>query len=134
VGEANNEVYVSLVLQVQAEIESVGNTLTHALKNCFSMPDLSEIIKVDIWSPYILCVQAMVGEFEYVHRYLDSVKDFKETLTDPNKGLSVAELRLGKRVPYKVCSEEEKNDEKVLLGNIYKDKEFLREVNCTAKV
>ena len=32
-------------LQVQEEIESVVNTITHALKNCFSMPDLPDLIE-----------------------------------------------------------------------------------------
>ena len=31
--------------QVQEEIESVVNTITHALKNCFSMPDLPDLIE-----------------------------------------------------------------------------------------
>ena len=35
-----------MISQVQEEIESVVNTITHALKNCFSMPDLPELIEV----------------------------------------------------------------------------------------
>ena len=77
----------------------------------------------------------MVGRYGQVHRYLDSVKDFKERLTggsnlrnsqirikkvkeskyvtqpftlspsDPNLGLTTAELRLGKRVQFKVWNQ-----------------------------
>ena len=82
--------------QVQEEIESVVNTITHALKNCFSMPDLPELIEV-VRTTYnekeknnhvqlsiiqwFSSIQGMVGKYGHVHRYLDSVKDFKERLT-----------------------------------------------------
>ena len=70
---------------------------------------------------------------------LQSDKDKDFFPPDPNLGLTTAELRLGKRVQFKVsrkhqkmqnlwnvrfevATEEEKKDEKVLLGNIYNDK------------
>ena len=37
---------ICMISQVQEEIESVVNTITHALKNCFSMPDLPDLIEV----------------------------------------------------------------------------------------
>ena len=67
-------------------------------------------------------------EYDSVEKYLSSVRDYKEQLSDPNAGLSQTEIRLGKEVKVKVLSQEEKKDEKVLLGYVYNDKEFLRGV------
>ena len=37
-----------------------------------------------------------MGEHSSVDAYMESIKDYKEVLTDPNQFLSPAELRLGK--------------------------------------
>ena len=47
-------------------------------------------------------------------------------LSDPNQHLTNTEIRLGKGVPIKVLSKKENHDEKILLGDMYTDKEFLR--------
>ena len=47
-------------------------------------------------------------------------------LSDPNQHLTNTEIRLGKGVPTKVLSKQENRDEKILLGDMYTDKEFLR--------
>ena len=61
-----------------------------------------------------------------VEQYLESIKDFKEQLSNPNEGLSKTEIRLGKGKDKKVLSKTENSHEKILLGDHYKDKEFLR--------
>ena len=43
-----------------------------------------------------------MDKFGNVAKYMDSVKDFKETLTDPNEKISEADFRLGKKVEFKV--------------------------------
>ena len=70
--------------------------------------------------------QEMISKHCTVQNYLDSIKDAKEVLTDPNKDLTAAEIRLGMGKNKKVLNKKEKQDEKILLGNLYKDKEFLR--------
>ena len=71
-------------------IENVGQTISTSLQNCFSLPDTEEII------------ETMLVSHDSVDTYLNSIKDFKEVLTDPNLGLSAADLRLGKAKPVKV--------------------------------
>ena len=44
----------------------------------------------------------MISQFGYVHKYMDSIKDFKEKLSNPNNSISAAEARLGKAVQFKV--------------------------------
>ena len=83
----------------------------------------------------------MLEEHSSVNAYVESIKDYKEVLTDPNQFLSASELRLGKGRTVKVrlsnkkklqpiilqvLSEEEHKHEKILLGDMYDDKEFLR--------
>ena len=50
----------------------------------------------------IYILQEMLGEHGCVDAYIESIKDYKEVLTDPNQFLSIAELRLGKGRPVKV--------------------------------
>ena len=57
---------------------------------------------------------------------MDSIKDHKEVLSDPNKHLSAAEIRLGRGLEVKTLSKLENKHEKILLGDLYTDKEFLR--------
>ena len=45
----------------------------------------------------------MEEKYGHFDKYLEKVKDFRETLTDPNLDLTVAQLRLGKRVDFKVA-------------------------------
>lgn len=71
----------------------------------------------------------MVSKHSTVESFLDSIKDAKEVLTDPNKDLTLAEIRLGMGKDKKILNKKEKQDEKILLGNLYKDKEFLRYLN-----
>ena len=47
-------------------------------------------------------------------------------LSDPNKNLTPAEIRLGKGQKIKTLSKKENKHEKILLGDLYRDKEFLR--------
>ena len=47
-------------------------------------------------------------------------------LSDPNKNLTPAEIRLGKGQKIKTLTKKENKHEKILLGNLYRDKEFLR--------
>ena len=68
----------------------------------------------------------MIGTHGDVDTYIKSIKDYKEVLSDPNKHLSPAEIRLGKGLPIKVLSKKENCHEKILLGDLYEDKEFLR--------
>ena len=49
-----------------------------------------------------ICFQAMISQFGYVHKYMDSIKDFKEKLSNPNNSISAADARLGKAVEFKV--------------------------------
>ena len=44
----------------------------------------------------------MWGEHGCVDAYIESIKDYKEVLTDPNQFLTSAEMRLGKGRPVKV--------------------------------
>ena len=44
----------------------------------------------------------MLGEHSSVDAYMESIKDYKEVLTDPNQFLSPSELRLGKGRAIKV--------------------------------
>ena len=71
-------------------IENVGQTISVSLQNCFSLPDTKEIMK------------KMLVTHDSVDTYLNSIKDFKEVLTDPNLGLTAADLRLGKAKPVRV--------------------------------
>lgn len=50
----------------------------------------------------------------------------KEMLSDPNKNLTPAEIRLGKGQKIKTLTKKENKHEKILLGDLYRDKEFLR--------
>ena len=68
----------------------------------------------------------MINEHGDADAYIESIKDYKEVLSDPNKDLSATEIRLGKGLPVKTLSKKENNHEKILLGDLYKDKEFLR--------
>ena len=47
-------------------------------------------------------------------------------LSDPNKNLTPAEIRLGKGQKIKTLTKKENKHEKILLGDLYRDKEFLR--------
>ena len=85
---------------------------------------------------------------------LDIIWFLKELLTDPNEGLTDTEIRLGRQVrkvkvsssssncyrsgrqnvnlgfnapPFKVLSSKEKKDQRMILGDHYQDKEFLRQ-------
>ena len=49
-----------------------------------------------------------------------------QTLSDPNKDLTPAEIRLGKGQKTKKLTKTENRHEKILLGDLYADKEFLR--------
>ena len=44
----------------------------------------------------------MLEKHKSVDAYVESIKDFKEVLTDPNQFLSAADLRLGRGKPVKV--------------------------------
>ena len=44
----------------------------------------------------------MLLQHSSVDAYINSIKDFKEVLTDPNQFLSASDLRLGKGRPVKV--------------------------------
>ena len=68
----------------------------------------------------------MISTHGNVDAYIESIKDFKEVLSDPNKHLTETEKRMGKGLPLKVLSKKENYHEKLLLGDMYKDKEFLR--------
>ena len=61
-----------------------------------------------------------------VDNYMTSIRDEKEVLSDPNKNLSASEIRLGKGKAIKRLTKTEKSHEKILLGDLYQDKEFLR--------
>ena len=61
-----------------------------------------------------------------VDNYILSTKDEKEVLSDPNKNLTVSEIRLGKGKTVKMLTKTENVHEKIFLGDLYKDKEFLR--------
>ena len=85
-------------------------------------------------------LQAMLEKHGSMQKYMESIKDDKEVLTDPNKSkflsqtsfsvkcfedLSASEIRLGKGKEKKVMTEKEMSDERILLGNLYKDKGYL---------
>ena len=55
----------------------------------------------------------------------------KEMLSDPNKNLTPAEIRLGKGQKIKTLSKKENKHEKILLGDLYRDKEFLSDEIAT---
>ena len=57
---------------------------------------------------------------------LTDLRTLKEMLSDPNKNLTPAEIRLGKGQKIKTLSKKENKHEKILLGDLYRDKEFLR--------
>ena len=69
-------------------------------------------------------------EYGSVDNYMASIKDEKEVLSDPNKNLTPSEIRLGKGKTIKKLSKTEKCHEKILLGDLYRDKEFLRCLHC----
>ena len=50
-------------------------------------------------------------------------------LSDPNKNLTPSEIRLGKGQKIKTLTKKENIHEKILLGDLYRDKEFLRYLN-----
>ena len=50
-------------------------------------------------------------------------------LSDPNKDLTPAEIRLGKGQKTKKLTKTENRHEKILLGDLYADKEFLRYIH-----
>ena len=70
----------------------------------------------------------MIQQFGSVDAYLESIKDQKEMLSDPNKNLTPAEIRLGKGTQIKTLTKTEEKHEKILLGSLYKDKQFLRAI------
>ena len=70
----------------------------------------------------------MIQQFGSVDAYLESIKDQKEMLADPNKNLTPAEIRLGKGTQIKTLTKTEEKHEKILLGSLYKDKQFLRTI------
>lgn len=61
-----------------------------------------------------------------VDDYIASTMEEKEVLSDPNKNLTVSEIRLGKGKSVKMLTKTENFHEKIFLGDLYKDKEFLR--------
>jgi len=75
---------------------------------------------------FIHVEQDMICTHGDVDAYIESIKDYKEVLSDPNKHLSGTDIRMGKGIPIKVLSKKENYHEKLLLGNLYEDKEFLR--------
>ena len=70
----------------------------------------------------------MIEEFGSVDNFLESIKDRKEMLSDPNKNLTPAEIRLGKGTKAKTLTKTEEKHEKILLGSLYRDKQFLRTI------
>ena len=56
-------------------------------------------------------------------------QDQKEVLSDPNKNLSASDIRLGKGKTVKRLTRTEKYHDKILLGDLHQDKEFLRSYN-----
>ena len=49
-------------------------------------------------------LQEMLAEHGCVDAYIESIKDYKEVLTDPNQFLTTAEVRLGRGRPMQVAS------------------------------
>ena len=74
----------------------------------------------------MLPFEAMISDHGTVDNYIASTKDEKEVLSDPNKNLTVSEIRLGKGKTVKMLTKTETCHEKIFLGDLYKDKEFLR--------
>ena len=68
-----------------------------------------------------------------VDDYIASTMQDKEVLSDPNKNLTVSEIRLGKGKSVKMLTKTENFHEKIFLGDLYKDKEFLRSVDLIVK-
>ena len=78
----------------------------------------------------------MVKTYGSVDMFLDYVSSIKETLTDPNKvalpshphlqGLTALDIIMGRGRPEKVLSSREERDNMLLMGSLYRDKEFLR--------
>lgn len=68
----------------------------------------------------------MISQYGSVDNFMSSIKDERELLSDPNKSLSASEIRLGKGKTVKKLTRKEKSHEKILLGDLYQDKEFLR--------
>ena len=102
--------------EVKEAIETICQTIVSSMRNCFSGNDTADII------------EAMMSQYGKVDNYLTSIKDEKEVLSNPNKNLSEQEIRLGKGKTVKKLTKKEKSDEKILLGDLYQDKQFLRQV------
>ena len=68
----------------------------------------------------------MISQYGNVDNFMSSIKGERELLSDPNKSLSASEIRLGKGKTVKKLTRKEKSHEKILLGDLYQDKEFLR--------
>ena len=75
----------------------------------------------------------MVTNHGHVDKYIESIKNYKETLSDPNKHLTAAEKRIGRCLPMKILSKKEQQHEKILLGEFYEDEQFLRSVYDRSK-
>ena len=100
--------------EVKEAIETICQTIVSSMRNCFSGNDTADII------------EAMMSQYGKVDNYLTSIKDEKEVLSNPNKNLSEQQIRLGKGKTVKKLTKKEKSDEKILLGDLYQDKQFLR--------
>lgn len=74
----------------------------------------------------MLNIEAMMVDHGSVDDYIASTMEEKEVLSDPNKNLTVSEIRLGKGKSVKMLTKTENFHEKIFLGDLYKDKEFLR--------
>ena len=103
-------------LEVNEAIEQINQTIISSMEGCFSSPDNDQLI------------QNLIREFSTVDNYLESISAEKEMLSDPNKNLSAAEIRLGKGKRVKTLTKSEEADEKILLGDLYTDKQFLRNI------
>ena len=100
--------------EVKDAIENICQTIVSSMEGCFDSKDTDDIIRT------------MIDKHGSVDGYLDSIKDHKEVLSDPNKHLSLAEIRLGKGQEIKILTKKEDKHERILLGDLYTDKEFLR--------
>ena len=116
--------------EVKEAIENICQTIVSSMTNCFAGNDTADIIHVNKLGDIFLCIdsllQAMTSQHGTVDHYLNTIKDDKEVLSDPNKNLSEQEIRLGKGKTVKKLTRTEKYHEKILLGDLYRDKQFLR--------
>jgi len=95
--------------EVKEAIENICQTIVSSMTNCFAGNDTADII------------QAITSQHGTVDHYLNTIKDDKEVLSDPNKNLSEQEIRLGKGKTVKKLTRTEKYHEKILLGDLYRD-------------